>query len=81
MSEKLDQLKTMIADGRFHHATYRDHGTLWEGWKIYEKASDENGGFRGFKLALSFGKNDSEINEAYELIRNTGYSVGSYGNG
>ena len=75
----LDELKTMQANGTFHHATYRDIGTLWEGLKIYKRATDEQGGFRGFTLAGSFGKDNAELEAAMSQIR--GLHVGSYGNG
>lgn len=75
---ELAKLKAMLEDGSFHHATYRHDGRLWDGWYIYRK---DDLGFRGFSLALSF-STKSHLKEAVtELVRNTGYSLGSYGNG
>lgn len=72
----LATLKTMMEGGSFHHATYRYD--ISPGWHIYRKAED---GFRGFSYAIGFGK-DSHVKEAVEaLVRGTGYSLGSYGNG
>lgn len=48
----LTTLKTMLEEGSFHHTTYRNIGTLWEGLHIYRK--DANG-FRGFSHAGFFG--------------------------
>ena len=75
----LNELKALRASGKFHHATYREHGTIWEGLYIYENADD---GFRGFKLTASFSKNDPLLlDAAYAIVRNSGVSFGSYGNG
>ena len=73
---KLDVLRAMLADGEFHHATYRNIGTLWEGLFIYRK---QDNGFNGFTLAMHFPKESHD--EAYDLVRHTGVSVGSRGNG
>ena len=77
-SYTVEMLKELMEKGKFHHATYRDIGTIWEGWYIYEK--DESG-MRGFTLVGAFGKRCPRLKEVEELVRNTGYSVGSYGNG
>lgn len=83
----IELLKTMLAEGTFHHATYRDHGKVWEGLYIYVKDAD---GFRGFKPAGAFnnyrpngGADSPEMLEAEELLRQArrGVSVGSYGKG
>jgi len=75
----IEALKALLASGGFHHATYRDHGTVWEGLWIYGNADD---GFRGYKPVGSFGKNDPLLlDAAYALVRGTGVSFGSYGNG
>ncbi len=83
--DKIAQLKELMAarpaDGSFHHATWRDIGRLWEGWHIYVRATDEHGGFRGFKHGMVFYKDDPQVAEATELLRPTGTSLGSYGNG
>ncbi len=75
---KPEELKLLIDAGKFHHATYRNIGTLWEGLWIYSKSPT---GFRGFDLAGSFLKDSPDLNAAEELIRHTGISVGSYGQG
>jgi len=74
----IDKLRESLASGRFHHATYRNIGTLWEGLWWYEK--DANGS-RGFSVAGCVNKTDPAIDEAHELVRGTGMSVGSYGQG
>ncbi len=79
--DNLVTLKMILQHGEFHHATYRDVGKLWEGWYIYCKAPPGEAARLGFKLEFSFGKNSHLSKEVEELIRNTGYSVGSYGEG
>ena len=74
----IDLLRETLADGTFHHATYRNIGTLWEGLWFYVK---DPTGFRGFSVAGCVYKNDPEIDAAYALVRGTGVSVGSYGRG
>ena len=78
MSTKLDTLRAMLADGSFHHATYRDIGTIWEGLNIYRR--DPNG-CRGFTHALTFGRDDSDRVTAETMTQGTGVSVGAYGRG
>ncbi len=73
----LEQLKELLASGQFHHATYRNFGTLWEGLWIYRKYD----GLRGFKPAGCFGKDSPLLHDAEELVRGTGVSVGAYGRG
>jgi hypothetical protein len=80
MSE-LDKLKALLASGEFHHATYRDHGRLFEGLHFYRKADE---GFRGFVHAGIISKRydtAADLQEAEELVRHTGVSVGAYGEG
>jgi hypothetical protein len=75
----IEQLKELLASGEFHHATYRNQGTLWEGLHIYRKKED---GFLGYTHSgIIFGKNDPDLEEAYQLVRHTGVSVGAYGSG
>ena len=74
----LDILKAMLADKTFDHATYRNHGTLWEGLWIYEKS---DGGFRGYAPVGAFYKENPDLDAAFELVRGTGISVGAYGRG
>jgi len=74
----LDQLHGLLNTKQFHHATYRNFGTLWEGLWIYAKTE---GGFRGYTPAGCFPKNDPDLEAAHELVRRTGISVGAYGQG
>lgn len=74
----LEMLRTMLADGSFHHATYREIGKVWEGLFVYMK--DDNG-FNGFRLAGSFPHYSPDLDTAHDLVRNTGVSVGSFGRG
>ncbi len=71
-------LKQSLASGRFHHATYRNQGTLWEGLWIYESSGEES---RGFKPIGFFPGGTPEETEAHELVRHTGVSLGSFGKG
>lgn len=79
----VEELKAMQAAGTFHHATYRNTGTVWEGLYVYARATDEDGGHRGFKLAGVFNNyyraRNQECETAMELIR--GIHVGAYGQG
>ena len=81
----IEELKALRADGKFHHATYRDIGTLWEGLWIYEKdepASDWKGKWHpGYKPAGCFEKGHPDLDAAHEAVRDTGISVGRYGAG
>lgn len=74
----IEQLRECLQNGTFHHATYRNIGTLWEGLWFYVK--DPNG-FRGYTVAGCVNKTDPDINAAHELVRGTGISVGAYGKG
>lgn len=71
-------LKLLLDNQTFHHATYRNHGTLWEGLHIYKK--DPNG-MRGFSHVGAFYKDNPELRQAESLVRGTGVSVGAYGAG
>lgn len=72
----IDELKTLQASGEFHHATYRNQNSLWEGLHIYRKSET---GFRGFEHVGAFLKNNPDLQQAESLC--TGVSVGSYGRG
>lgn len=72
------ELKALLASGEFHHATYRNQGTLWEGLHIYRRSEK---GFRGFDHAAIIGKDSPHLAEAERMVSHTGVSVGSYGNG
>jgi hypothetical protein len=74
----LSELKALKADGRFHHATYRNQGTLWEGLWIYSK--DEKG-FNGYKPEGAFFKDSPSLEGAFKEVRSTGISLGAYGQG
>jgi hypothetical protein len=77
MTMTLDELRALLASGEFHHATYRNQGSLWEGLWIY-KGYD---GLRGFHPAGCFGKDSPDLPAAEALVRGTGISVGAYGAG
>jgi hypothetical protein len=77
---KITELRALLDSGKFHHATYRDIGTLWEGLRIYESSSHAHA-FRGFIPSGWFAKNDPNLKEAQRLVAHSGVSVGSYGNG
>ena len=74
----LETLKELQTSGKFHHATYRNEGTVWEGLYVYQYDATQP---RGFSLAFAFNKqsNPEEMEEAMKLVK--GVSVGSYGNG
>ncbi len=74
----LEMLRTLLSTGEFHHATYRCVGSLWEGLWIYRRSAV---GFRGFEVAGCIRKGEPDLDAAYELVRGTGISVGSYGRG
>ena len=75
----LETLKQLLESSQFDHATYRNIGTLWEGLWIYRKTTCAV----GFEPAGCFSKNDpQELQDAaYDMVRMTGVSVGSRGNG
>lgn len=74
----LEALRELLTTEQFHHATYRNIGTLWEGLHIYRRSAT---GFRGFEGVGYFPKNDPDLDAAHELVRHTGVSVGAYGRG
>ena len=74
----LQDLQTLLDNGTFHHATYREIGTLWEGLWIYGK---DIRGFRGYSVVGCFGKDHADLAVAHKLVRGTGVSVGAYGRG
>lgn len=73
----LEELKQLMESGQFHHATYRNLNTLWEGLWIYRKYD----GLRGFEPVGCFGKEDANLKAAEDMVRHTGISFGSYGKG
>lgn len=74
----IEELQGLRNDDTFHHATYRDRGTLWEGLHIYVK---DQGGFRGYRHHGSFPKDDPDLSQAFKIVQGTGVSVGAYGRG
>jgi hypothetical protein len=76
----LERLKALLESGQFHHATYRQLGTIWEGFYIYEKAPDPK--WVGYCLVGSFNKSEGDLMLAAEdMVRHTGVSLGAYGRG
>ena len=73
----LDELDALQKSGEFHHATYRDIGTIWEGLWIYRKYN----GLRGFEPAGAFLRGAADLDAAHAMVRQSGISVGSYGQG
>ena len=75
----IEQLKTALANGGFHHATYRTD--FARGLHVYINAKPGSG-FRGFEYAGAFSEYDPlPLAYAYQLTRKTGISLGSYGQG
>ncbi len=75
---KLDQLKALMENGEFHHATYRCMNSLWEGLWIYKRSEI---GFRGFEPIGCFYKASPDLDAAHKLVAHTGVSVGAFGQG
>jgi hypothetical protein len=76
--KQIDVLKALIVSGEFHHVTYRNRGTVWEGLWFYRKSAD---GFRGYEVAGCVNKSDPDYDDAYKVCAGKGLHVGSYGNG
>jgi hypothetical protein len=74
----LDDLRASLESGMFHHATYRDLNSIWEGLYIYLR---EDNGFNGFTVGGCFGKGSPDLEAAYQLVRHTGVSLGARGEG
>lgn len=72
----IEMLMELLASGQFHHATYRNQGTIWEGLWIYQKSET---GFRGFEAVGFFGRQTAHLEQAEQLVSHTGVSLGSYG--
>jgi hypothetical protein len=75
----LEELKNLISSEKFHHATYRKLGTIWEGLYIYEKDDDPK--WIGYRMVGSFNVADGLADKAHELVKHTGVSIGTRGNG
>jgi hypothetical protein len=76
MSDKLTQLTKLMEDGLFHHATYRDLNSIWEGLYIYPKADGAFGA-----PCIVFHKDDPQLQQAHQVVKHTGVSVGAFGRG
>ncbi len=82
----VDELRALIASGKFHHATVKSgQGRCWDGLYVYE-AGDGPGYCRGFKLTGSFAygwgdRESPDMTAAYDLVRGSGISFGAYGEG
>lgn len=74
----LEELQGLIASGEFHHATYRNRGTVWEGIWFYKKSKD---GFRGFEVAGCVNVRDPDYEKTYQVLSGMGLHVGCYGGG
>jgi hypothetical protein len=74
----LARLKALIASGGFHHATYRNRGTVWEGIWFYRVAPD---GFHGFEVDGCINKDDPDLEAAYVVLSGKGLHVGAFGDG
>lgn len=74
--QTVEQLKSLMASGEFHHATYRNANTVWEGLYIYRKSKT---GLRGFEYTGAFNKTSAELIQAMNLAGPTGISYGFYG--
>lgn len=82
--EKIEALKTLMNEGRFHHATHRTGSGLWNGLWIYEKTGVDGGRFfEQYTPAFCFFDSDGRERQdtAYAIVRTTGVSVGAYGQG
>jgi len=74
----IEHLKQCLANGTFHHATYRTD--FARGLHIYLNEGPNL--FRGFCYGGAFSEYDPlPLAYAYQLTRNTGVSLGSYGRG
>jgi hypothetical protein len=73
----LEKLRALLDSGAFHHATYRNEGTLWEGLWIYKKMDQHP----GYVPDGAFFKDSPHLDEAHKLVRHTGVSVGAFGRG
>lgn len=70
----LSELVNLKQSGKFHHATYRDVGSLWEGLRVYETSDCAI----GYKPAGCFYKDSADLKAAQDYLRGTGVSFGSY---
>lgn len=74
----IEELKKVLADRTFHHATYRTD--FARGLHIYTVAKPGSGW--GFDYAGAFSEYDPlPLAYAYQLTRRTGISLNAYGRG
>lgn len=75
----IEELKNLMVSGEFHHATMRVD--FARGLHIYAKEPENK--FNGFKPVGYFSSvyNKEECDKAYDIVRNTGVSMGAYGCG
>lgn len=74
----LETIRALLASGEFHHATYRCEGSVWEGLWFYRKNAT---GFRGYEVAGAVLKSSPDLDAAFDLVKGTGISRGSFGGG
>lgn len=74
----LEELTALLDSGEFHHATYRNQGTLWEGLWVYRN-SDK--GFQGYEVAGCFPKGEEGEASRELSTRRIGTHVGAFGTG
>lgn len=78
MEKPIDALKALVDSGEFHHATYRNQGTLWEGLWFYKRSE---AGFRGYEIVGCILKDDPDLEDGWRLVKGTGVSLGCFGEG
>lgn len=76
----LDELKTLLASGDLHHATYRNKGTVWEGIWFYKRSTGLMA-YRGYEVAGCVNKDDPDFEEAFRVLAGKGMHVGCFGGG
>lgn len=76
----ITELQTLLNSGEFHHATDKPNNGCWSGLYIYRKSNNAI----GFDVAGTFSTYrviNPDYETAYAMVRHTGVSVGSRGNG
>lgn len=73
----IEELKSFLASGHFHHATYRTD--FARGLHVYRYAlQDDSVGFNGFCYVGMFSERTEECKQAQDLVRETGVYEGAY---
>lgn len=67
--KSINVLRNLIASGNFHHATYRNTGTVWEGLWYFRKDTTVASGSTVVGCVL---KTDPDIDAACELVKGAG---------